>query len=36
MNVELPLRLTVDEFLLWSQQQECGRYELEGGRIVMQ
>ncbi len=34
MNAILPIRLTVDEFLLWSQRQECGRYELEGGRII--
>lgn len=34
MNVHLPPRLTVDEFLRWSMEQERGRYELEGGRIV--
>lgn len=36
MNVHLPTRLTVDEFLRWSVQQEHGRYELEAGRIIMQ
>ena len=35
MNLTLPTRLTVDEFLRWSMQQERGRYELEGGRIIM-
>lgn len=34
MNAILPIRMTVDEFLRWSRQQERGRYELEGGRIV--
>ena len=36
MNVHLPARMTVDEFLRWSQQQESGRYELEGGRVIVQ
>lgn len=35
MNAILPSRLTVDEFLLWSQQQEGGRYELERGQVVV-
>ena len=35
MNAVLPIRLTVDEFLRWSMDQECGRYELEEGRIVV-
>lgn len=35
MNLILPNRLTVDEFLLWSMDQERGRYELEAGRIVV-
>ena len=34
MNVVLPTRLTVDEFLRWSMDQERGRYELEGGEII--
>ncbi|MDX2156880.1 MAG: Uma2 family endonuclease [Hyphomicrobiaceae bacterium] len=34
MNVITPKPLTVEEFLRWSQAQEGGRYELEGGRIV--
>ncbi len=34
MNVHLPPRLTVDDFLRWSQEQERGRYELEGGLII--
>lgn len=36
MNIHAPHRMTVDEFLRWSQEQESGRYELEQGRIVMQ
>lgn len=36
MNIHTPPRLTVDDFLRWSRQQEHGRYELEGGRIIMQ
>lgn len=34
MNQILPTPMTVDEFLRWSQRQERGRYELEGGRVV--
>ncbi len=34
MNAILPTRLTVEEFLRWSMEQERGRYELEAGRIV--
>lgn len=34
MNAILPTRLTFEEFLRWSQEQERGRYELDGGRIV--
>lgn len=30
----LPTAMTVDEFLLWSMDQESGRYELEHGRVV--
>ena len=36
MNIVLPTRMTVDEFLLWSQQQAKGRYELQDGRVIMQ
>jgi Uma2 family endonuclease len=36
MNALLPQRLTVDEFLNWSQQQPKGRYELQDGRVIMQ
>ncbi len=36
MNLHLPVHMTVDEFLRWSQQQESGRYELERGRVVVQ
>lgn len=36
MNVILPQRMTVDEFLDWSQRQERGRYELQDGRVIMQ
>lgn len=35
MNVILPTRMTVDEFLRWSLEQDRGRYELEQGRVVM-
>jgi Uma2 family endonuclease len=36
MNIVLPTRMTVDEFLAWSVRQDSGRYELFGGRVVMQ
>jgi Uma2 family endonuclease len=36
MNALLPQRLTVDEFLDWSQKQPKGRYELQDGRVIMQ
>ena len=36
MNIHAPARMTVDEFLRWSLEQESGRYELEQGRVVMQ
>jgi Uma2 family endonuclease len=36
MNVALPSRLTVDEFLAWSARQERGKYELFDGVVVMQ
>ena len=36
MNLVLPTRLTVDEFLAWSLSQEKGRFELFEGRVVMQ
>jgi Uma2 family endonuclease len=36
MNIVLPTRMTVDEFLAWSVRQDRGRYELFGGRVVMQ
>lgn len=36
MNIALPKRLTVDEFLAWSVQQETGRYELQDGVVIMQ
>jgi len=34
MNVQTPHPMTVDEFLRWSLEQESGRYELEGGRVI--
>ena len=34
MNQVLPIRMTVDEFLRWSERQEGGQYELEDGRII--
>lgn len=36
MNIVLPTRMTVDEFLAWAVRQEKGRYELFKGRVVMQ
>jgi Uma2 family endonuclease len=36
MNVVLPTRMTVDEFLAWASRQEQGRFELFDGRVVMQ
>jgi Uma2 family endonuclease len=36
MNIVLPTRMTVDEFLAWAVKQEKGRYELLRGRVVMQ
>lgn len=36
MNVVLPTRMTVDEFLAWAARQEKGRYELFDGRVIMQ
>ena len=36
MNVVLPTRMTVDEFLAWAVRQERGRFELFDGRVVMQ
>ena len=36
MNVHVPQRMTVDEFLIWSLQQEKGRYELQDGLVIMQ
>jgi Uma2 family endonuclease len=36
MNVVLPTRMTVDEFLAWAARQDKGRYELFDGRVVMQ
>ena len=34
MNAIIPNLMQADEFLRWSQAQDRGRYELEGGRIV--
>jgi Uma2 family endonuclease len=36
MNIALLHRMTADEFLRWDQRQESGRFELEGGRVVVQ
>ena len=36
MNVVLPTRMTVDEFLAWATRQERGHYELFDGRVIMQ
>ena len=34
MNQVLPIRMTVDEFLAWSERQERGRFELEDGLVI--
>ena len=36
MNLVLPTKLTVDEFLAWAVRQKEGKYELFDGRVVMQ
>ena len=36
MTIMLPTRMTVDEFLVWSQRQDKGRYELQDGRVILQ
>jgi Uma2 family endonuclease len=36
MNVALPRRLTVDQFLAWAVRQPEGKYELVDGVVVMQ
>ena len=37
MTIALPTkRLTVDEFLVWSERQERGKFELIDGMVVMQ
>jgi Uma2 family endonuclease len=36
MNIALPTRLTVDEFLAWAVRQKEGKYELVDGVVIMQ
>jgi Uma2 family endonuclease len=36
MNIALPSRLTVDEFLAWAVRQKEGKYELIDGVVIMQ
>ncbi len=36
MNIALPTRLTVDEFLAWAMRQKEGKYELIDGMVIMQ
>ena len=36
MNIALPRRLTVDQFLAWAVRQPEGKYELVDGVVVMQ
>jgi len=36
MNIALPTRLTVDEFLAWAVRQKEGKYEPIDGMVVMQ
>jgi len=36
MNIVLPTRLTVDEFLAWAVRQKEGKYELVDGVVIMQ
>jgi Uma2 family endonuclease len=36
MNIVLPTRLTVDQFLAWAVRQQEGKYELVDGVVIMQ
>ena len=36
MNIALPTRLTVDEFLAWAVRQTEGKYELVDGVVIKQ
>jgi Uma2 family endonuclease len=36
MNIALPKRLTVDQFLAWAVRQTEGKYELVDGVVTMQ
>jgi Uma2 family endonuclease len=36
MNIALPSRLTVDQFLAWAVRQAEGKYELIDGVVIMQ
>ena len=36
MNIALPTRLTVDEFLAWAVRQKEGKYELIDGMVIVQ
>ena len=36
MNIALPKRLTVDEFLAWAARQTEGKYEFVDGAVIMQ
>jgi len=36
MNIALPRRLTIDQFLAWAVRQTEGKYELVDGVVVMQ
>lgn len=36
MNIHVSERMTVDEFLVWSERQPKGRYELFDGQVAMQ
>jgi Uma2 family endonuclease len=35
MNQQLPVKMSVDQFLVWSEAQAEGRYELVRGRVIM-
>jgi Uma2 family endonuclease len=35
MNVVLPQKISIEQFLVWAEQQSEGRYELVGGKVVM-
>jgi Uma2 family endonuclease len=35
VNVSKPVNMTADEFIAWGLRQDSGRYELDGGEVVV-